>query len=137
MNSECYSFDILHEYSLWSDLSVGSIIFDLVILTLEFDPFFENFNLANNFWTVISRALIFHMNIPCDKTFPLKPLFLTMWPWPRCLTYSLKTLILLKTFEPWVLELWYIIWVFLVTRTFRGCYYFLPCDLDLGIWPVF
>ena len=29
-----------------------------------------NFNLANNFWTVNARALIFHMSIPCDKTFP-------------------------------------------------------------------
>ena len=32
--------------------------------------FFENFKLANNFWTVSARALIFHMSIPCDKTFP-------------------------------------------------------------------
>ena len=27
----------------------NTIIFDPVIFTLEFDPFFENFNLANNF----------------------------------------------------------------------------------------
>ena len=51
-------------------LSVCSIIFYPVTLTLEFDPFYKkNFNLANNFWTVGARALIFHMNIPCDKTF--------------------------------------------------------------------
>ena len=31
--------------------------------------FFENFKLANTFWTVSARALIFHMSIPCDKTF--------------------------------------------------------------------
>ena len=33
-----------------------------------------NFNLANNFWTVSARALIFQMNIPCDKTFLWVPL---------------------------------------------------------------
>ena len=65
---------------------MGTIIFDPVTLTLEFnllfktfnnaynltlefDPFFENFNLAYNFWIVSGRALIFHMSIPCDKTF--------------------------------------------------------------------
>ena len=43
-------------------------------LALEFDPFFENFYLAYNFWTVSAWGLIFHMNIPCDKTFPWVPL---------------------------------------------------------------
>ena len=38
---------------------MGTIIFYPVTLNLEFDPFFENFNLANNFWTVRTRALIF------------------------------------------------------------------------------
>ena len=33
-------------------------------VTLEFDPFFENFNLANNISTVSARVFIFHMNIP-------------------------------------------------------------------------
>ena len=37
---------------------------------LSFCPPLWNFNLANNFWTVCARALIFHMNIPCDNTFP-------------------------------------------------------------------
>ena len=58
---------------------------------LSFYPPLWNFNLANNFWTVSAIALIFHMNIPCDKTF--------LW---EC-----------------------------------GYYYFLPCDLDLGVWPIF
>ena len=31
--------------------------------------FFENFNLAYNFWIVSAKGLIFHMSIPCDKTF--------------------------------------------------------------------
>ena len=45
-----------------------------VSLTLEFDTFFEIFNL-----TVSARALIFHMSVPCDKTFPWVPLFFTLF----------------------------------------------------------
>ena len=66
-----------------------------------------NFNLANNFWTVSARALIVHLSIPCDKTFPWYhyflinirafilhmsiscdnlstgiKIFVLMWPWP-------------------------------------------------------
>ena len=33
----------------------------------------ETFNLANNFLTMSSRALIFHMSISCDRTFPWVP----------------------------------------------------------------
>ena len=38
----------------------------------------ESFNLANNFWTIRHRAVIFHMYVPCDKTFPLVPNYLTL-----------------------------------------------------------
>ena len=93
-----------------------------------------NFNLANNFWTVSAKALIFHMNIPCDKTFSWVPLFFTLWPWPWNLTHFLKTLALLITFELWVLELLYFTWVFLVIRPGVPIF-FLPCDLDLGVDP--
>ena len=34
------------------------------------------FNLANNFWTVSAIALIFHMNIPCDRTIIFHPVTL-------------------------------------------------------------
>ena len=44
---------------------------------------------------------------------------------------------LLITFEQWLLELWYFTWIFPVIRTFRGYHYFLPCDLDLGVWSTF
>ena len=44
-------------------------MFDPLTLTLEFDPFFKNFNLAHYFGIVSARALIFHMNIPCDEIF--------------------------------------------------------------------
>ena len=96
-----------------------------------------NFCLANNFWTVSAGALIFNMSIPCDETFLWMPLFLSLWPWPWSLTHFLKTLTLLITSEQWVLELWYFKWVFFVMRPFRGYHYFLPCDLDLGVWPIF
>ena len=91
-------------------------------------------NLANNFWTVSVTALIFHMNNPCDDTFPWIPLFFTLWPWPWSWTHFLKTLTLLITFKQWVLELWYFTWIFSVIRPF---YYILPCDIDVGVWPFF
>ena len=50
----------------------------------------KNFNLAYNSLTIIGRAFIFHMCIPCDKTFPWVPKFLTSWPWPWSLTYFKK-----------------------------------------------
>ena len=98
---------------------MGTIIFDPVTLTLEFDPVFENFNLANNFWTVSARALMFHMSIPCYKYFLWVALFFTLWPWLWGLTHFLKTLTLLITFEHWVWELWYLTWIFYETRPSR------------------
>ena len=83
-------------------LSVILSFFNSVILS--FCPSLWNFNFATNFWTVSSRALVFHMSIPCDKTFSWVPLFLTLWPWPWSLTHILKTLTLLISFEQWVLE---------------------------------
>ena len=53
----------------------------------SFSPPPWNFNLANNFWIVSARALIFYMNIPCNKTFLWVPLFFTLWPWPWSLTF--------------------------------------------------
>ena len=118
------------------DRRPGAYCFVLsVLLSFCHSPW--NLNIANNFWTVNARALIFHMSIPCDKIVPLVPLFYTLWPWPWSLTHFLKTLTLLITFEQWMLELWYFTWVFLVIRPFRGYHYFLPCDLDLGVWPTF
>ena len=58
-------------------LLVGTNNFYLMTLTLEFDlVLFENFNLANYFWKVSVRALIFHMNILWDKAL-LEPTILT------------------------------------------------------------
>ena len=71
MNSERQGFHIAHVYSLGQDLSHHTIIFDLV--TLTFDLLFKIFNLGHNLWTVIDRAFIFHMCIPCDKTFHAIP----------------------------------------------------------------
>ena len=61
----------------------------------------------------------------------------TLWPWPCSLIHFLKTLTLLITFEQWGLELWYFTCVFLVISPFSGYHYFLPCDLDLVVWPIF
>ena len=88
-----------------------------------------NLNLAYNLWTMNARALIFHMNITCDKTLFFETVTLTL-----SLTHFLKTLTLLITFEQWVPELWYFIWVFLVIIPFHGYHYF--WHLDLGVWPI-
>ena len=114
----------------------GHIVFVLSVI-LSFCHSLWNFNLANNFWTVNARALIFHMRIPCDKTFLWVPFFFTLWLSPWSLTHFLKTLNLLITFEQWVLELWYFIWVYLVIRPFRGYNYFSAWDLTLEIDPFF
>ena len=52
--------------------------------------FLENLYLANNFWTVSSRALIFHISIPCVKTFQCVSTFFTLWPlsWSLTLFYN-------------------------------------------------
>ena len=72
----------------------GHIVFVLsVILSLRHSVILSETLtlLINNFWTVSARSLIFHMSIPCVKTFPWVPLFLTLWPWPESLTYFFKT----------------------------------------------
>ena len=40
---------------------------------LEVWPTFKNFNLGHKLLTVRERAFIFHMCIPCDKTFHTIP----------------------------------------------------------------
>ena len=63
-------FHIRHLFSFSRFLSFsGNYQGTNCTMTLEFGPFFENFNLANNFWTLSAWALIFHMIIPSDKTF--------------------------------------------------------------------
>ena len=91
-------------------------------LDLGFGTIFEDFNLANNIWTVSARALIFHMIFLVRR-----PLFLTLWPW-SLRNHFLKTLTLLITFEQWVLELSYCTWTFFVTRSSFWYYEICPCD---------
>ena len=69
-------------------------------------------SVANSFWSVRVRDLIFHMSIPIRKTFPWIPTILTLWSWLCTLTYFLRTLNLLITVEHRVLELWYLTRVF-------------------------
>jgi hypothetical protein len=52
-------FDILHECSLWQDLSVDIKRFYIVTLTLVFDLLIENFNLGSIFWMVDTGTLKF------------------------------------------------------------------------------
>jgi hypothetical protein len=69
---------------------------------------------------VSTRALIFHMSVPCDKTFLTVLKLFTLWPWPWCLTHLLKALTLAINFELYVhvLGLLYFTSVFIATRPF-------------------
>ena len=124
-------------YYLWQDLSHGTIIFDLVTLTLKFDLLLKNFNLGYNFLIRSDWAFILHMCIACDKTFHMVPSFFTLWPWPWSLTYFWKTLTLAITFLSVVVGLSYCTCVLLETRPFTLYHNFLPRDLDLEVWPTF
>ena len=106
-------------------------------LTLESDPFFENFNLANNFWTVSARALIFHKNISCDKTIPSVILFLTLWPWPWCFAIFFKNFNLANYF--WTVSARTLIFNINIPsdKTLPWVHYFWHGDLHLGFWPIF
>ena len=116
------------------------------------------FNLANNFWTMRPRTLIFYVSILGDKTFLWVPTFLTLWSWPyrfflffwkfnntiNFWTVSARALIFHmsnpcdKT-RPWVPMLLTCdlgVWPFPCDKTFLGVPTFLPCDLDLGVWHI-
>ena len=72
---------------------------NVLTLTVTFDLHFKNFNLDHNFWTVRDRAFIFHMCIPWqDLSISTKMFDLVILTWR--LTYILKTLTLIITFEP-------------------------------------
>ena len=69
-------------YSLWQYL----YFFDLVTLTYKFDLLLKNFNLDHSFVTRRGRSFIFHICIPCSKTFNVVPWFwcsdLDLEGWP-------------------------------------------------------
>ena len=98
-----------------------------VTLNLEFDPFFENLHLSNNFWRVSARALIFHLSVGTILFF-LLPCDLDLGVW------LFKTLTLIITIKQWVLELWYFKWTFHETRPSGGYQQFWPYNLDLCNW---
>ena len=90
--------------------------------------YFENLNLANNIWTVNTRTLIFHSSFFWDKTFLWVPTFMTLRPWPWSLTYFIENFNIANNFWT-VLELWYFIWVFFLTRPSCGYQKFWLWDL--------
>lgn len=51
--------------------------------------FLKKFNFGHNFWTLGVRVFIFHMRIPCEKTFHLVLKGLTSWPWRLHLTLNI------------------------------------------------
>ena len=59
-------------YFLWQDRSHGTVIFDLVTLTLKFDLLLKNFNL--DFYLVLSAA--WRASLSSDKSYYLVTLTL-------------------------------------------------------------
>ena len=118
----CYDFIISLDCSLWQDFPMDANRFDLVTLTMVFDLLIENFIFEYIFWMVWTRTLIFDISIPCT-------IVLTLWPWPWCLTYLLKTTTLTIFFE----------WHLLVGISFE-CFCdktFLRVPKDLTLLPQF
>ena len=117
------------------DRRSGSILF---LSCLSFCPPLWNFNFAYNFWTASARA--FDISHKCslwqDLSFGTNIFYLVTLTLEFDL-FFLKTLTLLIAFEQQVPKLWYFTRVLLVTRPFLGYQYFLPCDLDLRVWPIF
>ena len=103
---------------------MGTKIFDLVTLTLEFDLLLKNFNLGHSFLTRRGRAFIFHLYIPCDKTFPWVPKFFDL------VTLTLEFDLLLKNFN---------LGHSLLTRRGRAFIFhlYIPCDKPFPWEPKF
>ena len=124
-------------YSLWQDLSLCTVIFDLVILTSKFDLLLKNFNFAHNVQTRTDRAFILHMCASCDKH--TVPNFFTLWPdledRPIYCSYFCKTLTFAITFKPEEIGLHNCTCIFLVTRLFTEYHNIWFWDLDLEFDP--
>ena len=91
MGSEVGSSPVFrYGYYLLPGLSHGTVIFDLVNLTLKVGLLLKNFNLGHNFHTRFDRAFILCMCIPCGKTFHMELIILNSWSWPWMLTYFWK-----------------------------------------------
>ena len=69
-----------HLRTLWSWPWPCSLAYFMKTLTLLI-------HINCNYWTVSTRALIFHMSISSDNIFPWVPTFFTLWPWPWSLAY--------------------------------------------------
>ena len=90
------------------------------------------FNLAYNSWNSIGRVFIFHMFVPCDKTFPWIPNFWhsDLEVWPTFINFNLGYSFLTKRGRAFICT-------FLVTRPFHCYKFFWPSDLNLEVWPTF
>ena len=77
-----------------------------------------------------------YMYIPYDKTFSLVLWFLTSWLLPYRLTLFWKTLTLVITFKQEEIELLYCKCID-CDKIFHVEPQFLPCALDLKVWPTF
>ena len=107
---------------------MGTIIVDLVTLTLKFDLLLKNFNLEHSFLTRRGKTSIFHMYIAVTRTFPMVPKFLTLK-----FDLLLKTLTLTISSLPEEVGLSYFTCAFLVARLLMPYHdFYAPGSNDRG-----
>ena len=124
-------------YDMFS--KIGRILFlSFLLFRPSFIPSFcqsvWNFNLANNFWIVRARALIFHLSISKRKSFPWALTFLTF---RLDLGLLFEKFNLANTFWTMIAGalifhmrlFWY--------KSFHEYKHLWACDLDPGMWPTF
>ena len=94
-------------------------------------------NIGYNFWTTMSKAFIFHMDIPQGKAFQqiyfLCPCDLDLW----CHAHFLKNLTLPITFELQWVRLLYFTCIYVRVRPFGRYIFLTPVTLTFGATPTF
>ena len=97
--------------------------------------FWKTFSHSKSVWTVSACVYAFDMIIFSGNSFPwVSTFFFNSVTLIMESYYFFKTLTFLKTFEQWVLKLWYSTWIFYETMHSPGNQHFWPCDLDP--WPL-
>ena len=65
------AFHIWLQCYLWEDLSSGTINFEHVTLTKNFDLLLTSLIISHNFFILRDKAFIFGICVPCDQAFPM------------------------------------------------------------------
>ena len=86
---------------------------------------------------MLRKAQKFLLSIPCDKTFPWAPFFLTLWPWPWILTHFFKNFNLAINFWTVSANLINLLSISCVKAFPWVPLFFYPVTLTLEFYPFF